>query len=290
MSTLQSDEIKQRQRTQWDASAPGWKKWERQFIHNLQPLTDLLVRSAGIKPGYSVLDLACGTGEPGLTIAKIVGPSGRVVGVDLAPGMLVVARERMASQGLKNVTFQLNEHDDLPALQDSSFDAAVCRLGLMFMPDPVRMLKAIRRVLKPGGKASAVVWGPPEKAPFFSVPMKAVSKHLPDIKPVPPGTPGGPFGIPSQEMLGGIFTKAGFSNFKSQTAEVTVFDAKSPEEYWDASTETAGPIVLLLSKMSPEKKKAVREDLIQSLRGMFPSGPVRLGGEAIIGTGTKATA
>ena len=290
MSTLQSDEIKQRQRLQWDASAPGWKKWERQLIHNLQPLTDILVRSTGIKPGHSVLDLACGTGEPGLTIAKFVGPSGRVVGVDLAPGMLGVARERMASQGLKNVTFQLNEHDDLPALQDSSFDAAVCRLGLMFMPDPVRMLKAIRRVLKPGGKASAVVWGPPEKAPFFSVPMKAVAKHLPDLKPVPPGTPGGPFGIPSQEMLGGIFTKAGFSNFKSQTADVTVWDAKSPEEYWEASTETAGPIVLLLSKMSPEKKKAVRDDLIQTLRGMFPSGPVRLGGEAIIGTGTKPTA
>jgi SAM-dependent methyltransferase len=290
MSTLQSDEIKQRQRLQWDASAPGWKKWEKQFIHNLQPLTDILVRSAGIKSGYSVLDLACGTGEPGLTIAKIVGPSGRVVGVDLAPGMLVVARERMAFQGLKNVTFQLNEHDDLPALQDSSFDAAVCRLGLMFMPDPVRMLKAIRRVLKPGGKASVVVWGPPEKAPFFSVPMKAVLKHLPDLKPVPPGTPGGPFGIPSQEMLGGIFTKAGFSNFKSQTADVTVFDAKSPEEYWEASTETAGPIVLLLSKMPPEKKMAVREDLIQTLRGMFPSGPVRLGGEAIVGTGTKLTA
>ena len=75
-----------------------------------------------------------------------------------------VAKERMAAQGLKNVTFQLNEHDDLQALQDNSFDAATCRLDLMFMPDPVRMLKSIRRVLKPGGKASAVVWGPPEKA------------------------------------------------------------------------------------------------------------------------------
>ena len=289
MSTLQSDEIKQRQRLQWDASAPGWKKWDRQLIHNLQPLTDILVRSTGIKPGYSVLDLACGTGEPGLTIARIVGPTGKVVGVDLAPGMLAVARERMASQGLKNVTFQVNDHDDLPALQDGSFDAAVCRLGLMFMPDPVRMLKAIRRVLKPGGKASAAVWGPPEKAPFFTVPMKAVSKHLPDLKPVPPGTPGGPFGIPSQEMLGGIFTKAGFSNFKSQTTDVTVWDAKGPEEYWEAATETAGPIVILLSNMSPEKKKAVREELIQTLRGMFPSGPVRLGGEVIVGTGTKAT-
>ncbi len=167
----------------------------------------MLVRNAGIKPGYSALDLACGTGEPALSIAKIVGPSGKVVGVDIAPGIIAVAKERMAAQGLKNVTFQLNEHDDLPALQDNSFDAATCRLDLMFMPDPVRMLKSIRRVLKPGGKASAVVWGPPEKAPFFTVPMKAVAKQLPDLKPVPPGTPGGPFGIPNQEMLGGIFTK-----------------------------------------------------------------------------------
>ncbi|HZY94492.1 MAG TPA: methyltransferase domain-containing protein [Candidatus Bathyarchaeia archaeon] len=288
MSTLQLDEIKQRQRIQWDASAPGWKKWEKHFIHNLQPLTDMLVTKAGIKTGNSVLDLACGTGEPALTIAKIVGPSGRVVGVDLAPGMLAVARERTASQGLKNVSFQINEHDDLPALQDHSFDAAVCRLGLMFMPDPVRMLRAIRRVLKPGGKASVVVWGPPEKAPFFTVPMMAVSKHLPDLKPVPPGTPGGPFGIPSQEMLGGIFTKAGFSNFNSQTVDVMVFDANSPEEYWEAVTETAGPIVLLLSNMASDKRKAVREELIQTLREKFPSGPVKLGGEAIVGTGTKA--
>ncbi len=289
MSSLQLDEIKQRQRMQWDASAPGWKKWEKRFIHNLQPLTDMLVRNTGIKPGYAVLDLACGTGEPALSIAKIVGPSGRVVGVDLAPQMLTVARERMAAQGLKNVTFQVNEHDDLPAIRDESFDAAVCRMGLMFMPDPVRMLKAIRRVLKPGGKASVVVWGPPEKAPFFTIPMKAISKHLPDLKPVPPGTPGGPFGIPSKEMLGGIFTKAGFSEYNSQTADVMVFDANSPEEYWEAATETAGPIVLLLSNMSPEKKKMVREELITTLREKFPSGPVRLGGEAIVGTGTKAT-
>jgi SAM-dependent methyltransferase len=287
VSTLQFDEIKQRQRAQWDASAPGWKKWERKFIHNLQPLTDMLVKNAGIKPGYSVLDLACGTGEPALTIAKIVGPSGRVVGVDIAPGMIAVAKERMAAQGLKNVTFQLNEHDDLPALQDNTFDVATCRLGLMFMPDPVRMLKAIRRTLKPGGKASVVVWGPPEKAPFFTVPMKAVAKQLPDLKPVPPGTPGGPFGIPNQEMLGGIFTKAGFSNFNAHTANVTVWEANSPEEYYEAATETAGPIVQLLSTMAPEKKKVVREELVQTLRGMFPSGPVSLGGEAILGTGTK---
>jgi len=108
--------------------------------------------------------------------------------------------------------------------------------------------------------------------------------------PYHPAHPEGPFGIPSQEMLGGIFTKAGFSNFNSQRANVTVWATTSPEEYYEAATETAGPIVQMLSTMAPEKKKAVREELIQTLRGMFPSGPVSLGGEVIAGTGTKTTA
>src|SRR5690349_19384268 len=212
MSTLQLDEIKKRQRAQWDASAPGWKKWERKFIHNLQPLTDMLVRNAGIKPGHTVLDLACGTGEPALSIAKIVGPSGKVVGVDIAPGMIAVAKERMAAQGLKNVTFQLNEHDDLPALQENSFDAATCRLDLMYMAHPLRLLEDIHRQLRQGSVASVVVWGPTEKARCCTVPLKNVATQLTDVKTVPAGTRAGPFGIPCPEMLGGIFTTAGCSN------------------------------------------------------------------------------
>jgi len=119
--------------------------------------------------GYSGLDMATGTGEPALTIAKIVGAGGRVVGVDLSPDMLEVARERIASQEIENVTFQLNDDDNLPAFPDDSFDAAVCRFGLIFMPNPVAVLRGIRRILKPGRKASASVWGPPERAEFFFV-------------------------------------------------------------------------------------------------------------------------
>ncbi len=290
MTTVQLDEIKQRQRLEWQAAAPGWKKWDRLIIQSLHPVSDMLIKNTDIISGYSVLDMATGTGEPALTIAKIVGPRGRVVGVDLSPDMLEVAKERMASQGLKNVTFQVNEHDDLPALQDNNFDAAVCRFGLMFMPDPVRVLKAILRVLKPRRKVSVAVWGPPEKAPFFTTPMKAVSKHVPEMKPLPPGTPGGPFAIPTQAMLGSIFTKAGFSNFNSHTADITVVQAKSPEEYWEAITEVAGPIVFLLSKMPVEKKKAIQEDVIETLHNQFPAGPVKLGGEIIVGTGTKPSA
>ncbi len=287
MSTVELDEIKQRQRTEWNAAAPGWRKWGSRFLPNLQPLADMLIRNAGIKPGDAVLDMATGTGEPALTIAKVVGPKGRVVGLDLSPAMLAVAMERAVAKGLTNVAFHANEHDNLPALQDNSFDAAVCRLGLMFMPDPVRMLESIRRVLKPKGKVSVAVWGPPEKAPFFTTSMKVLAKYVPDIKPVPPGTPGSPFGIPSQEMLGNIFGKAGFSNFNSQTTQVMVIQDASPEEYWETMTESAGPLVALMAKMPVEKRNMIRDDVVQTLRNMFPTGSVRLGGEAIVGTGTK---
>ena len=99
------------------------------------------------------------------------------------------------------------------------------------------------------------VWGPPEKAPFFTLPMKIIAKHVPEVKPVSPGTPGLPFEIPSQEMFGGIFTEAGFSNFNSQTTEVHTFQGATAQEYWEATAEIAGPLASLLSKMAPDKKK-----------------------------------
>jgi ubiquinone/menaquinone biosynthesis C-methylase UbiE len=247
----------------------------------------LLIRNAGIKEGYSVLDMATGTGEPALTIAKTVGVRGRVVGVDLSPDMLEVARERMASQALKNVTFQVNEDDKLPAFGDDSFDAAVCRFGLMFMPNPVAVLRSIRRILKPGRKASASVWGPPERAEFFMTIMNVVSKHVPDAKPIASGIVGTPFAIPSSAMLEDIFTKAGFSDYSSEIVEFAAVQTDSAEEYWEWMRESAGPIVSILSKLSDKKRETIRKNVLETVNSMFPAGPVRLFGEVIVGTGTK---
>ena len=287
MSVAQQDEIKKRQLNDWNLAAPGWKKWEKRFLQNLQPLTDVLIRDAGIKQGHIVLDLATGTGEPALTIAKLVGPKGRVVGVDLSPGMLSVAKERAAAQDISNATFQLNDHDDMPALHDNSFDAAVCRFGLMFMPDPARILSSIRRVLKPDGKVAVATWSPPDKVPFFSIVSKIVTSHFPDIKPMPTGVPGGVFGISSQEILGSFFGKAGLKGFRSQLVRLTFFADSTPEEYWEAMSEIGGPLVALLAKASPEKRKIIGNDVVQTLQDMFPKGAVKLGGEVIVGSGSK---
>jgi ubiquinone/menaquinone biosynthesis C-methylase UbiE len=283
------DEMRHRAQMEWNAAAPGWKKYGKDMFKWLAPVSDQLIRSAGIRIGQTVLDVATGTGQPALTIAKIIGPNGKVIGVDLSPEMLEVAKEEAASQGLTNVLdFQVVKDESLSIFSDNTFDSVLCRNGLMFMPHPVRALKAFLRVLKPGGKASVTVWGSPDKSPIMGALMNTLSKHVPDMKQPAPGTPGGPFSIPSVDMLRDCFLKAGFSDFNAQKNEVTVAQTDTAEEFWQGMTEVTGFLVILLSKLPDEKKLAIKNDIIESLNKIFPSGgPVKFTGELILGTGTK---
>lgn len=289
MSKSEDEIIRHHARTEWNAAAPGWKKYGKEMLKWLAPVSDQLIRSTGISIGQTVLDVATGTGEPALTIAKIVGPNGKVIGVDLSQEMLEVATEQAAYQGLTNVIFQIVKDESLSMFEDNTFDSVVCRNGLMFMPDSVKALKAFLRVLKPGGKASVTVWGSPDKSPVMQVVMKTVSKHVPDFTgPPAPGTPGGAFSIPNVDMLRDYFLKAGFSDFKAEKIEVTVAQTETAEQLWQGMTEVTGSLVLLLSKLPEEKKLAIKNDVIESLHKIFSSGgPVKFTGELILGTATK---
>ncbi len=285
MASMNPCEVRQRKRAEWQAAAPGWKKWEKEILEMLQPISDILIESAGITSGYSVLDVATGSGEPALTIAKIIGPRGKVVGVDLSPGMIETAKERASSQGTTNVNFQVVEDESLSAFHDGTFDAVVCRQGLMFMPEPTKALSAFLRVLKPKGKASVSVGGSPEKAPLEGLITKTIAKHLPDFKPPPPGTPGR-FGIPNVDLLRDHFLKAGFSDFKGQVREVLT-QADTAEKLWQMMEEAIGFLIILRAKLPDEKNRAIRNDMIEAIRSMFPHGSAKFTQELIIGTGSK---
>jgi ubiquinone/menaquinone biosynthesis C-methylase UbiE len=288
-SSTSEDEMRYHAKMEWNAAAPGWKKYGKDMFKWLAPVSDQLIRSAGIRIGQTVLDVATGTGQPALTIAKIIGPNGKVIGVDLSPEMLEVAKEEAASQGLTNaVAFQVVKDESLSIFSDNTFDSVVCRNGLMFMPDPVKALKAFLRVLKPKGKASVTVWGSPDKSPVMGALMNTLSKHVPDMKQPAPGTPGGPFSIPSIDMLRDYFLKAGFSDFNAEKNEVTVAQTDTAEEFWQGMTEVTGFLVILLSNLPDEKKLAIKNDVIESLNKIFSSGsPVKFTGELLLGTGTK---
>src|SRR5260370_12773668 len=153
MSDQNPDElkIKSQQKAAWDDGAEGWKRWWPTFERSAQLVNDRLVELAGVRAGNRVLDIATGSGEPALTCARAVGQSGPVVAVDMSPGMLAIARERIDAARLTNVDLVESDAESL-SLDPNSFDAALCRWGLMFMPDLDGVVCAMHRALKPSGR------------------------------------------------------------------------------------------------------------------------------------------
>jgi ubiquinone/menaquinone biosynthesis C-methylase UbiE len=143
------------QRYGWDKAADDY---ERFWSAQLKPAQDRLLEMAALKPGEHVLDLACGTGLVSLRAARLVGPSGRLVGTDISARMVERAREEARRQGLAHAVFERMgaEALDLPG---GTFDVVLCALGLMYLPDAGAGLREMRRVLAPGGRAIVAVWG-----------------------------------------------------------------------------------------------------------------------------------
>lgn len=241
------------QRRDWTEAAEGWRKWWRRLEAPFGPVGDRLIQLATVGPGHRVLDVATGIGEPAVTAARLVGPAGRVVGTDISPGMLEVARERAAEIGLGNVEF--HEMDaEAPDLPESSFDAVLCRFGLMFLPDVDRTLVGIRRLLVPGGRFVASVWGPPERYPVVAVAFGAVARVL-ELPAPAPGTPG-IFSLADGDELAGRFRAAGFADVQTETLIVR-FEFDSLDEYILFLQEVAAPINNLLADESPERRAQV---------------------------------
>src|SRR5262249_17479871 len=150
--------------------------------------TRRLLELAGIQPGHRVLDIASGTGEPGLPAAEIVGPSGFVLLTDQSPEMLAVARDKARAQELQNVDFRVCDAEDLQ-LEPGSFDAALCRAALPLMPEPARCLGIAHAALRPGGRIALAVTGRAQANPYFAIPFTALRKYvtLPRPDPAIPG-------------------------------------------------------------------------------------------------------
>ncbi len=152
----------------WVSRGKAWDGLADRMAKLAKGLNEPLIAAAGIQPGHKVLDLASGAGEPALAIAEIVGPEGAVTATDMVPEMLAGARRRAAEAGIANIVFQGADMEALP-FDDQSFDAVTCRLGLMYVPRPVQAAAEARRVLKPGGRAAYLVWGPHEDNTQFIV-------------------------------------------------------------------------------------------------------------------------
>ncbi len=286
MSSRDSEQYKEGQRQGWNSVADGWQKWWKITETGVEKVSRRLIELAEIKRGSTVIDIATGIGEPAITAANQVGNSGHVLATDISSQMLSIAKQRAISLGLEQV-IEFKEGDaEIIDLSASTFDAALCRFGLMFLPDLRTGLSNIYRSLVDGGRLAAAVWASPDKVPLIAVALNILMKETKSLPP-PLGTPG-PFSLSDENKLTNSLIKSGFKDVTIERMDVT-FDFHSAEDYTSYVYETAAPLKAMLANQPQERReeilKAITESAIKYAENDTRS--VRLGNEAICVVGTK---
>lgn len=285
MSALDPERYKADQRKGWDSVANGWQKWWKMTENAAARVSRRLIELAEIKPGSKVLDLATGIGEPSLTVAQIVETSGHVLAVDISPQMLHIAKERAISLGLREVVDFKEGDTETINLPTSTFDAALCRFGLMFMPDLTAGLSNIYKSLVDGGRLAAAVWASPEKVPFISLALSTVLKET--GSQLPAGIPG-PFSLSNENNLKAAFVKSGFRDITTERVDA-IFEFDSADTLTKFTCETAAPVQTILSQQTAERRKEIVNAVTEAVHKYLgkSSGPVSLRNEAICIAGKK---
>ena len=222
------DEIRAAQRVTWAGLSSGWEKWDAVIMEQLRPVGDAMIERLDIAGDQQHLDIAAGTGEPGLSIARLA-PEGRVVVTDLVPEMLDIAARRAAAQGITNIETQVCSADDLP-FADAVFDSVSVRFGYMFFPDLAKATAEFARVLRPGGLLCSSVWVKPDENPWTSIAMQAISTEA----VVAPPAPDGPnmFRCADPGYVSALYEAAGLHDVAEWDVGVELV-TRSPEQYWD---------------------------------------------------------
>jgi ubiquinone/menaquinone biosynthesis C-methylase UbiE len=278
----QLEQIRDQQRQTWDKFSSGWKKWDELVLNWLAPVGQELIRSAALRETSNVLDVAAGTGEPGLTAAGLV-PKGTVTVTDLSDRMLEVAAENAARRGVKNFQTRQCDAGALP-FPDNSFDAVLCRFGFMFFPDVDLSMKEFARVAKRGARICTAVWDVPDKNPWATTIMGTISKHV--EMPTPPlGSPG-LFRCAAPGYMEATFRKGGLTNItvKAVAGELTF---KTAEEYWCFMTEIAAPVVAGLTKADEATRRTIEATVLDLARRTSVDGKPRLQWSASVIAGSK---
>jgi ubiquinone/menaquinone biosynthesis C-methylase UbiE len=294
-SSFDSEQFKIAQRQRWDSVAEGWKKWWQTIEVAAQKVNDRLVELAQIKPGQKVLDIATGIGEPALTAARKLAGSdnnidgtGYVLATDVSAQMLTIAKQRAAELGLQDI-IEFKEVDaEMLELSDSSFDAALCRWGLMFMPNLNNTLSRILRALLPSGRLACAVWAEASNVPFISFPMSIVMHEL-NIPSPPPGTPG-PFALADISILQNALSKLGFINIQYERLNVS-FEFDTVEDYINYTKDIGSTIKIILNKESVGRQEDIWNIVTEQVRNNYTTDitnqSVRMDNECICMTANK---
>jgi enediyne biosynthesis protein CalE5 len=261
------------------------KTWWPVLEEGGQKLSDKLVDLAEVWPGSKVLDVATGIGEPAVTAARRVQPNGKVLATDISPEMLAIARERAEKLGLQYIIeFRESDAESLK-LPDKSFDAVLCRFGMMFLPNLLLALRIFHNALVPGGKIAAAVWPALDKVPAINLAFLTVLNKL-NLPPPSPNTP--PFHLSDPLALQNAFMKAGFQDVKTENMVMTM-RLDSPDSFTNFHKAITAPIHALLAGQTAEKQNEIWQAVTEAAKSQTKSkGEIVLDNEVICSVGTRA--
>jgi SAM-dependent methyltransferase len=283
MSDARASEFRKRVLDNWtsDETIAAWRRWHAKIVTQQREVTRLLIDAARIVQEQRVLDLASGSGEPALTIARHVGRNGSVVGTDVSDGMLEVARDFARSEEIENVTFVACDAESLP-FESASFDAVTSRMGVMFFIDLERSLAEVRRVLRRGGRLGFAAWGPLPESTTFSACLEPFVRRASPPDP-PPGAPH-PQRFAAFGALSDALCAAGFNSVDEKVHVVAAPWFGTPEEQWKAFCDLASP-PYVDEMPEPDKSEATAE-AIETLRSLYDGTAVQTRASVVIASAT----
>src|SRR6185312_12193015 len=245
------------------------------------PVGTAMIERLDIADDQQHLDIASGTGEPGLTVARLA-PRGHVVLTDLAAEMLEIATRRANAQGISNFETRVCSADDLP-FGDATFDSVSVRVGYMFFPDVAKATAEFVRVLKPGGRLCSSVWVKPEENPWTAVVMQAIAAEV----VLAPPDPDGPnmFRCAAPGYASALYEAAGLRDVAEWDVDIELV-TRSPTQYWEMISEHVSLAVAALHQVDELARERIAQSVIAKVTAYEHDGKVRIPGVArcIVGT------
>jgi SAM-dependent methyltransferase len=276
------DEIRDAQRAAWAGLSAGWEKWDAIIMGQLGPVSAAMIEHLGISDGQQHLDIAAGTGEPGLTIARLA-PGGHVVLTDLSAEMLDIATRRASAQDITNVETKVCSADDLP-FGDETFDSVSVRFGYMFFPDGATATAELVRVLKPGGRLCSSVWVAPDQNPWTTIAMEAIATEV-VLTPLAPDAPN-MYRCAAPGTVSALYEAAGLHDIAEWDVPVELV-TESPTQYWDMISEHVSLAAAALRQVDAPTRERIANTVVAKVSTFEHDGKVRVPGMARCIVGTK---
>lgn len=262
------------QRYGWDKASQYYEAfWQEQ----LKPAQSLLLELANLQPGENVLDIACGTGLVSFEAAAQIGNNGHLTGTDISDKMVEIASVLAEQKGVSNVRFERMDAEEL-SYEDGMFDVSLCALGLMYVPDPAKALREMHRVLKPGGRAVAAVWGKRANCGWADI-FEIVDRHVAsEVCPMF-------FNLGNTDMLELHLQQAGFKDITAKRIN-TLLRYKDAEDALGAAF-AGGPVALAYHKFSDAVKEEVHRDYLASMSAYKKGDGYEVPGEFVVANGVR---